>query len=159
MPKRPHRNPNQPDLFDRLLAAKPIARFEPEAVRAATLQGRIAKGIKAALAGKSRTNIAKAMSEFLGESVTDHMLNAYASEAKGDKPIPLTRFMALIHVTGDKRLLNLIAETFGVVVVDASSEPLIRAGEAAARLRDLRAELDLNETELSLALRMSKERR
>lgn len=148
----------QADLFGWATAQEPVPRFEPEQVRAATLQGRIAHAIKLALAecGLDRSEVAKRMSAYLGERVPLNMLNAYASEAATDKAITLPRFLALVHATGDKRLLNLLVEPFDVIAVDRRCEAWIKAGKLAAAAREKASELQATDAEFAFALRMAK---
>ena len=108
-----------------LLAWSPpeaVARFGDHEVRAASISGRIAHGVAACLrhaaeAGLTREIIAARMGGFLGERVSKAMLDAYASEAREEHIISLPRLLALVHVTGDRRLLELLAEPFGWTVV------------------------------------------
>lgn len=127
--------PGQMDLLD-WQAPEPVARFDERVVRAATLRGRIALAVAATLrdaaaAGQSRQAIADAMSVHLGERITTATLNSYASQAREDHAIPLTRFVALIHATGDRRLLELLAEPAGWAVVERRVLPLIELAALA----------------------------
>ena len=106
--------PRQPDLLD-WTPPEPVAAFAPEQVRGATLEARIARAVSVALQDckLTRDEVAARMTGWLGTKVTVNMLNAYASVARGDHPIGLTRFIALVQATGDRRLLELLAEMFG----------------------------------------------
>jgi hypothetical protein len=117
-----------------------VARFDDHQVRAADVAGRVCKAIAAALdeCGKPRLQIAEAMSAFLGQRVSLNMLNAYASQAREDHQISVVRFLALIHATGDRRLLELLAEGFGWAVIERKYLPLI----SLAQLRERSDELD-----------------
>ena len=97
-----------------------IRRYDEHRVRTSTLRARIATAVAETLRdyAASRDDIAAAMSEWLEESVTKNMLDAYASEGREDHTIPFIRLLALIHVTGDVRLLQIGAEMFGHLVVD-----------------------------------------
>jgi hypothetical protein len=121
-----------------------VHRFDDIQVRAATIGGRICRAISAALTdcARSRGEIAEVMTTYLGQRVTLNMLNAYASQAREEHQIPLVRFVALVHATGDRRLLELLAELFGWTVIERKYLPLIdlatvqeRAGELE-RIRD-----------------------
>jgi hypothetical protein len=94
---------------------------------------------QAALAecGRSRPAIARAMSEYLGETVSPAMLDAYASPGRDSHRIGAARLLALVHATGDRRLLQLLAEPFGWAVVEARHLALIEA----ALLREQEDEL------------------
>ena len=120
-----------------------VERFDDRTVRAASLRDRIAHGVAqtlrdAAARGQERDAIAAAMTTWLGEEVSLHMLNAYASEAKSEHTINFLRVLALVHVTGDVRLLQMAAEMFGRAVVEERHLPWIEVG----LLSEKREELD-----------------
>ncbi len=133
MAQRP--SPHQPDLLD-WQPPQTVARFDERDVRAATIQGRVAMALSQAMADCTldRPAIAKRMSDFLGETVSKNMLDAYASQARADQVINLPRFVALIHATGDRRLLEMLAEMFGWAVIPRKFLPLIEL--AAIRDRE-----------------------
>lgn len=119
-------------------------RFEDERTRAATIDGRICKAISAALTDcrLSRENVATAMSAFLGKPVSLPMLNRYASQAAEEHAISMTRFIALLHVTRDRRLLEMIAETMGWAVVERRHLPLIELAAVQEKTDELRRQAD-----------------
>lgn len=106
----------QPDLLG-LDVIQPPVRFDDADVRAATLNGRLARAVSAALQGRDRAAIARDMAAFLGVAISKAMLDAYASEARTDHVISLPRFVALLHATGDRRLLEMLAEPVGMTVI------------------------------------------
>lgn len=84
-----------------------------------------------------RGEIAAAMTEWLGERVTEAMLNQYASQANDKHNIPAHRLVALAVITKDARLLNALCAEAGLIAIPASFESLIRrelAKEAAEKL-------------------------
>lgn len=106
-----------------LLSWKPepiVEAFEPARVRCASLRAKIARAVSECLTDSSlsRNQVAKDMSEWLGEEVTENMVNAYASEARERDTIPYLRLMALVHVTGDVRLLQIGAALMGHSVIE-----------------------------------------
>lgn len=111
MPRRPV--PHQPSLLDA------PAGYPPEAVRAATLAGRISRAVAHTLreCPLQREEIADRMGAFLGERVSAAMLNGYASQARDDHNISAVRLLALAHATSDARLLDLLAAELGLAVV------------------------------------------
>lgn len=126
-----------------LLAWEPpalVERFEETMVRAASLRARIAKAVAETLkaAPMPREQIAGKMSAWLGEDVSKHMLDAYASEAREEQTIGYLRVLALFHVTGDARLLQLGAEMFGHSVIDDKFLPWVEVGQ----LSDTKDEVD-----------------
>jgi hypothetical protein len=130
--------PRQPDLLD-WTPPEPVAAFAPEQVRGATLEARIARAVSVALQDSklTREEIAKQMGAWLGEKVSLNMLNAYASVARQDHPIGLSRFLALVQATGDRRLLELLAEMFGWAVIERRHLPLIEMAAVQERLDEL----------------------
>lgn len=135
------RIPAQPDLLDWQPPAV-LAAYRPERVRGATLAARIARAISETLAdadrrGMSREEIASRMSAYLGERVSVNMLNAYASTARTDHSIGLPRTLALLRATGDRRLLEMLAEECSWAVIERRHLVLIEmaaAHEAGRRL-------------------------
>jgi hypothetical protein len=112
-------------------APQPVTKFEERVVRAASVSGRMCRAMAAALhdtaqAGRPRKEIAQAMSDYLHETVSVPMLDAYVSEARETHTINLPRFVALVHATQDRRLLETVAEMFGWSVVPAKFVPLIK---------------------------------
>lgn len=116
-----------------------VRRYEEQEVRAATLRARIAHAVSATMKASelSRDEIAGAMSGWLGEEVSVHMLNAYASEAREDHTIPYLRLLALVQVTNDTRLLQLGAELFGTSVVEDRWLPWVEVGQLADKKQDV----------------------
>ncbi|KAA5607138.1 DNA transposition protein [Roseospira marina] len=104
-----------------------VRAFPAEHVRAASLRAQISKAVAAALRDceQPREDIAASMAEYLGEAVPKTALDSYASEAREDHTISVVRLMALVHATGDTRLLQLLAEPFGCMVVDAKHREAI----------------------------------
>lgn len=125
-----------------LLAWEPPAlvdRFDETSVRAATLRARIAHAVSATMKDcrLAREEIARRMSDWLGEKVTKNMLDAYASEAREAHTIPFLKLLALVHVTRDVRLLQLGAELFDRSVVEDRWLPWVEVGQLADRKEDI----------------------
>ncbi len=113
-----------------LLSWKPPAveaRFDPARVRAATPQAKVARVLSEALKkdGRSREQIAAALSRELGESVRRDSLDAWASEAREGSNIAAYRLMALAGLLNSKELLNELLDGTGLVVVEKRYAPLI----------------------------------
>lgn len=110
--------------------------FEERDVRAATLDARISRAVATALrdAKLSRRKVAEAMSAYLGERVSVEMLDAYASQARATHRISVPRYLALAQATGDRRLIELLAEPLGCAVIERKHLVLIDL--AAARERE-----------------------
>jgi hypothetical protein len=132
------RHPGQPDLLD-WQPPEAVTRFKEEQVRAASFAARVSRAVAVALADcdAEREAIAARMSTFLGERVSPAMLDAYASQAREDHKISVPRFLALLHATRDRRLLELLAEPMGWAVIERRHLPLIEV----AAIRDHEDEL------------------
>lgn len=110
----------------------PVAAYAPERVKAVSLARSIAKAVSETLkdCGRSRTAVAEAMTDYLdGDPVTENVLNAYASESRADLTINLTRLDALLAVTKDRRLLELLAARHGWAVIDQRRLPAIELAD------------------------------
>jgi hypothetical protein len=126
-----------PDLFRDYAAPTVVERYEPERMRAATITMRVARAVSEALKndGRPRAAIAGEMSAYLGDTVTEHMLDQYASPSNDKHNIPAHRLLALLVVTGDARLINAVLADTGLVAVAEKYEVLIRR-ELAKEARD-----------------------
>lgn len=124
---------------------QPVVKFPADQVRAASLDQRLCKAMSLALkeSAWSRETIASRMSEFLGERISLAMVNAYVSPARGTHQINVVRFAALIHVTQDRRLLELLAELFGWSVVDERYADAIKEVELAEKAEEIGRQLQL----------------
>ena len=124
---------------------EPVTRFPEQKVRAASLGERICRAITLELkeCGRPRHEVASRMSDYLGQSITPHILNAYASQAREDHVINLVRFVALLHATQDRRLLEMIAEQFGWAVIDRRFLKLIDIAALQEREDALRKQREL----------------
>lgn len=107
--------------------------FPHEAIRAATIAGRVSRAVANALrdCGTDRAIVARRMSDYLGEPVSVHVLNAYASQARDEHRINVPRYAALAHATGDMRLLGVVPELFGHAVIPNGLLPWIEIGQLA----------------------------
>ncbi len=132
-----------------------VERYEDERVRTSSLRNKVARAVAETLreSGMDRDEIAAAMSEWLGEEVTKNMLNNYASEAQADHTIPHLRLLALIHVTGDLRLLQVGAELFDFIVVERRFLKWVHLGMKAERRESIRKAVDEVDREFDSMLR------
>jgi Mg-chelatase subunit ChlI len=126
------------DIFD-WEPPKLVTRYKPEVVRAASLKDRISLAVAATLKESdiNREEIAQRMSAWLGEDVSKSMLDAYASQAREDHTISFLRVLALIHVTGDVRLLQIAAEMFGWAVIDEKYLHWVEVGQLSEKKEEL----------------------
>lgn len=130
---------SHPDLFE-WQPPKVVKAFAPEKVRAASLAASLSKAVSASLkeCGKSRGQVAAEMARYLGEGVSEDMLDKYASEAAESHIINVVRFIGLIAATKDRRLLELIASAFDWAVIERKYLPAIEY----AGLLERKAEID-----------------
>lgn len=134
---------NQLDLLD-WEPTDPVQAFPPEVVRAASIAATISKGVSAALKDCEipRAEVARLMSEYLDETVSENMLNAYAAEARSEHIINIVRFIALLQVTRDRRLLEEIARLFEWAVIERKYLPAIELAELQEHQAELAREAD-----------------
>ena len=130
-----------------LLAWEPprmVERFDEARVRSPSLRSRIARAVGETLKSCEipRDEIAAAMSAWMGEDISLNMLNAYASEAREDQTISYLRLLALVHVTGDTRLLQLGADMFSHSIIADRYLPWVEVGQLADKRDEIERELD-----------------
>ena len=126
-----------------------VERFEEQTVRAATISGKVSLAVSRILCdAKSRDNeplerddVARRMSDFLGEDVSKNMIDAYASQSREDHKISVVRAVALMHATQDYRLLTLLAEELGLTVIPRKYEGTVREAILAEKIEELNGEL------------------
>lgn len=120
------------DLLDWQPREADVRRYDEDRVRASSLRARITHAVAETLRDceHDRGEIARRMSEWLGEDVSKNMLDAYASEARDDHSISYLRLLALVHVTGDIRPLQTGAEMFDHVVVADGLLDWVEVGRA-----------------------------
>lgn len=111
-----------------------VRQYDETRVRAASLRSRIARSVAETLrdCGRSRAEVARRMSVFLGSEISKPMLDAYASEAREGHSISFERLIALVDATGDVRPLQMAAALFDHSVVDDRYLPWIEVGKEAA---------------------------
>lgn len=122
--------------------ASPVVAYVTERIKAASLARSISKAVSETLksCGRSRTQVAQAMTDYLedGDVVTETALNSYAAESRSDMTISIVRLDALLAVSKDRRLLELLAARHGWAVIDRRHLPAIEMAE----LMEHRAETD-----------------
>jgi hypothetical protein len=90
---------------------------------------------------RPRDEVARAMSELLGEEVTRFMLDAYASEARDNHNISAGRFYALIAVTKRHDILDHTLRRIGAAVLVGEEIATARAGHIRCQIDRLKDEL------------------
>jgi len=121
-----------------------VRRYPEERVRTASLRAKIARAVSETLrdCGLDRETVALQMADWLGEEVTKNMLDAYASEARESHTIPYLRLLAIVHVTGDRRLLQLGEELFGCSSVEDRYLEWVEIGELSELKDEISKQLD-----------------
>ena len=123
---------------------QPVAAFSPRLVAASTIAGQVARAVSVALAecGQARDAVAEAMSRVLGRKISKPMLDAYASTARDDHAISVERFAALLRVTRDRRLLELLAEPMGWAVIERRDLALLELAAVEVHRNEMRRVAD-----------------
>jgi len=109
----------------------------------AGLEQRICRLVGTILNGDSqpREVIAARMSVILGEDITRAMLDAYSSPARDQHKVPMSRFLALVAVTGRQDLLDPILREVGAALLVGEEVHTARIGQISQKLKQLKAEL------------------
>ena len=96
----------------------------------AGLEQRICRTVGTILASdeRSREAIAAEMSELLDEEVSRAMLDAYASPARTEHKVPMSRFLALVAVTSRHDLLDPLIREIGAAVLVGAEVHTARLG-------------------------------
>lgn len=129
----------QGDLFD-ARALYPVE--TPKGVLTGSdFRVRMAQAISEACteSGKSRRRIAFEMSEILGEDISEHMINAYASAAREGHDITVTRLRALVQATAAAWLLNVATEGLGVTIMAGEDALFAQRGLILTQIEELKA--------------------
>jgi hypothetical protein len=108
------------DMFQDYEPPVVAVRYDDSApVQASSVDQTIARAVSQTLKedGRSRGEIAEAMTAYLGAECSENMLNAYASAARDSHRISLERAAALVAVTGDARLIGQILAPLDLAVI------------------------------------------
>ncbi len=89
---------------------------------------------------RSRAVIAAEMSELLGEAVSKEMLDAYASPAREGHKVPMSRFFALVAVTGRQDLLDPLLREIGAALLVGEEVLTARLGHIDRQIEHLKTE-------------------
>lgn len=123
---------------------EPVKSFPADRVRAASIAATIARGVSEALkrSGRNRDQVAQEMADYLGENVSPNMLDKYASEAAEEHVINVVRFMALVHATKSRELIQMLAEPFDWAVVEKRHVDAIQLAAALEERERLNRDID-----------------
>lgn len=119
--------------------------YSPEVTGRGELQSKISRLVGRALRdakderGITRAKAAVDLSVYLGRTVSEDMLDKWASEASDQHRIPLDAFIGLVEVTGATDLLGFIPGLFGFVVIDRKYEAIVELQLLEEHERDVNA--------------------
>jgi len=116
-----------------------VAAYDPRLIIGNSFSGRLARAISVTLesCGRSRDEVAGRMSAHFGRTISVNVLNAYASPMRESHDISVPRFDGLLAATGDRRLLEFIAEPHGLAVIDRRFLPMIELAAMTEHRREL----------------------
>lgn len=119
----------------------PIARTGIAAL--AGLERRIAGTVATILNSDQRTRsvLAAEMSDLLDEHVSKEMLDAYASPAREGHKVPMSRFLALVAVTGRHDLLDPLMREIGAGLLVGEEVLTARLGHVRRQIEELKSEM------------------
>lgn len=124
-----NRDPLTKDLFS-WEPPKVAVGYSADVIGRGRLDNKIARLVAQSLRearedGKSRADVAREISAFLGRSVSEAMLNKWAAEGAEEHRIPLDAFVGLVHATGARDLLGFVPGEFGLTVIENEYAELI----------------------------------
>ncbi len=136
MPKaRAHPGQLAFDLDAPAMATGPAALAGLEARICATV------GVILASCGKPREVIAAEMTVLLGDEVTKAMLDAYASPARTEHKVPMSRFFGLIAVTARLDLMDPLVREIGGSLLIGPEVHTARLGHLRQQQRAIQNEI------------------
>jgi hypothetical protein len=108
----------------------------------AGLERRICSAVGTVLASDKRPRevIAAEMSVLLDEDVSRAMLDAYSSPARADHKVPMSRFLALLVVTGRQDLLDPLLREIGAALLVGDEVKTARLGQIEQLMAELQEE-------------------
>lgn len=89
---------------------------------------------------RSRERMSADMSELLDEDISRHMLDAYASPAREEHKVPMSRFLALVAVTKRYDLLDRLLRQIGAAVLVGEEVHTARLGQIDRQISALQSE-------------------
>jgi hypothetical protein len=89
---------------------------------------------------RSRSVIAAEMSDLLGDRVSKEMLDAYASPARDEHKVPMSRLLALVAVTKRHDLLDPLMRQIGAALLVDEEVRTARLGHIEVQIQRLSTE-------------------
>lgn len=109
--------------------------FGPETITSRVAgEGRVKEAVREALKKTladcplERSQIAEELSRLTGDPVSEHVLNMWVAESKSDRRFPLEYVAALILITNDTSILQVILRGTGFRIIDADESRLLDLG-------------------------------
>lgn len=93
--------------------------------------------------GMTRAQVCVRMSDYLGRTISEAMLNKWSSEGSEDHRISLDAFIALVDATGAQGLLGFVPGEFGLVVIEQEYAELIRLHLIREKIKEMQAQEQL----------------
>ena len=93
--------------------------------------------------GVARPQVCTRMSDYLGRTISEAMLNKWSSEGSEDHRISLDAFIALVDATGAQGLLGFVPGEFGLVVIEQEYAELIRLHLIREKIKEMQAQEQL----------------
>lgn len=87
----------------------------------------------------TRSDVARRMSEYLGRTVSEAMLNKWSSEGSEDHRISLDAFIALVDATGAQGLLGFVPGEFGLTVIESEYAEMIEEQLLGEHIEEMQA--------------------
>lgn len=137
------RDPLTKDLFEWTPPTVAVG-YSADVIGRGRLDNKIARIIAQALRdarddGMTRSQVARDLGGYLGRSVSEAMLNKWASEGAEDHRIPLDAFIGLVHVTGARELLGFVPGEFGLTVIEEEYAALIEERLLEEHIEEMQA--------------------
>lgn len=109
----------------------------------AGLERRISTTVATILNSDSRPRevIAAEMGVLLDEEISRAMLDAYASPARSEHKVPMSRLFALVAVTGRHDLLDPLVREIGAALLVGEEVLTARIGHVRQQIKELNAEM------------------
>ncbi|MBD3728734.1 MAG: hypothetical protein IE933_03430 [Sphingomonadales bacterium] len=109
----------------------------------AGLERRICETVGSILASdfRSRAVIAAEMSDILDENISVDMLNAYSSPARTEHRVPMSRFFALLVVTGRQDQFRPLLREIGISGLLGDEVKTARLGQLQQVIAEAQAEM------------------
>ena len=90
---------------------------------------------------RSRNRLAADLSDLLGETISDHMLNAWSSPARTDHRASFARLLALVQVTGRHDILDQLLRPIGAALLVGAEVHTAQIGQLELQIAEMQRSL------------------